>query len=254
MSRLKAALADPNRSMTGIGFLGDSITWGTGTRQSPNPDPRNGTLTDPRDNYLSQSFVNNVKRYIGEKYMPGASVKLSNWRTSPSGESIVEFTGSNGKAVRISNQGINGASTTSYLARNLIASKDDSFAILPDDKFVFVQLGTNDRIIDRRNPKGVSELASNLENIVSSVSERADVILMCANPSTAESSGKYLFDMKAVRNAVSLAAKNCGVDFIDNYALFDERDLKAYMNDGNHPNIKGHSAIAAHIISALEMA
>lgn len=212
-------------------------------------------MTDPRDNYSSQSFVNNVKRYIGEKYMPGSTATLSNWRTSSAGESIVEFASSSaGKVVRISNQGINGASTTSYLARNLIKDKADNFALLPDDKFVFIQLGTNDRIIHPANPKGVKELAANLERLVVQLSDRADVILMCANPSTVESSGKYLFDMKVVRDAASQAAKNCNVDFIDNYALFDSLDLKAHMNDGNHPNIKGHFAISNHIISAMEMA
>lgn len=254
LGRLKAALADPNRQMTGIAFVGDSITWGTGTRQGPNPDPRNGTLADPRDNFSSESFVNNVKRYIGEAYMPGASVSHSNWRTSPSGQSVVEFSrSSTRKTVRISNQGINGASTTSYMARNLVSSDKDSYALLPDDEFVFVQLGTNDRIIDRRNPKNAHELTANLERLVAQISESSEVILMCANPSTVESSGRYLFDMRTVRDAVSVAAKNTGVDFIDNYALFENLDIKYYMNDGSHPNVKGHAVIASHIISAIQM-
>ncbi|MBA6102445.1 SGNH/GDSL hydrolase family protein [Pseudomonas monteilii] len=255
LGRLKAALADPNRQMTGIAFVGDSITWGTGTGQSPNPDPRNRTLADPRDNFSSQSFVNNVKRYIGDTFMPGSSVMHSNWRTSPSGQSIVEFSkNSTGKTVRISNQGINGASTTGYMARNLVPSDQDNFALLPDDKFVFVQLGTNDRLIDKRNPKDPNELIANLERLVAQISESSDVILMCANPSTVESSGRYLFDMRTVRDAIKFVAKNSGVDFIDNYALFDGLDIKAYMKDGSHPNISGHATISSHIISAIEMA
>ncbi|MCE5993428.1 SGNH/GDSL hydrolase family protein [Pseudomonas sp. KCA11] len=255
LRRLKAALTNPNQAMTGITFIGDSITWGTGTRQGPNPDPRNGTLSDPRDNFSSESYVNNVKRFIGNKFVPSASVKLSNWPTSPSGQSVVEFLdGGTNKAVRISNQGINGASTTSYMARNLVASDEDNFALLPDDNFVFVQLGTNDRIVDRRNPKSGSELAANLERLVSQINDKADVILMCANPSTVEASGKYLFNMGVVREAVLAVAKNCRVDFIDNYALFDGLDLKAHVSDGSHPNVKGHSVIAGNIISAIELA
>ncbi|WP_350013110.1 SGNH/GDSL hydrolase family protein [Pseudomonas asiatica] len=255
LGRLKTALADPNQAMTGISFIGDSITWGTGTRQGPNPDPRNGTLSDPRDNFASESYVNNVKRFIGNKFLPNASLKLSNWRTSPSGQSIVEFLdGAKDKAVRISNQGINGASTTSYTTRNLVASGEDNFALLSGDKFVFVQLGTNDRIIDRRNPKSGSELAENLERLVSRINDNADVVLMCANPSTVESSGKYLFDMRVVRDAVLAAAKNCRIDFIDNYALFESLDLKAHLSDGSHPNVKGHSVIAGNIMTAIEMA
>ncbi|MNE11025.1 GDSL-like Lipase/Acylhydrolase [compost metagenome] len=255
LSRLKTALADHNRAMTGIAFIGDSITWGTGTRQGPNPDPRNGTLSDPRDDFASESYVNNVKRFIGNKFVPNASVTLSNWRTSPSGQSVVEFLDVvANKVVRISNQGINGASTTSYMARNLVTSGEGNFALLPDDKFVFVQLGTNDRIVDRRNPKNGSELAANLERLVSQINDKADVVLMCANPSTVESSGKYLFDMKVVRDATLAAAKNCRVDFIDNYTLFDDLDLKAHVSDGSHPNVKGHSVIARNIMSAIDMA
>ena len=255
LKRLKAALANPNQAMTGISFIGDSITWGTGTRQGPNPDPRNGTLSDPRDNFASESYVNNVKRFIGNKFVPNASVKLSNWHTSPAGQSVLEYLdGGTNKTVRISNQGINGASTTSYVARNLVTSGKDNFALLPDDKFVFVQLGTNDRIVDRRNPKNGNELAANLERLVSLINDKADVVLMCANPSTVESSGKYLFDMGVVRDAVLAVAKNCRVDFIDNYKLFDGVDLKAYVSDGSHPNINGHSVIAKNIISAIELA
>lgn len=258
LARLKAALADPGSPLVGITFIGDSITWGTGTAQGPNPNPRNGTLTDPRDNFASESYVNNVKRYIGDKYMLGSQVSLTNWRSSSSGQSIVEFSrgGSESvpqKKVRISNQGINGASTSSYMARNLLPASDGvSYAVLPDDGFVFIQLGTNDRIQSPRNPSDKKQLADNLVALVSKVKRTSDVILMCANPESIESS-KYLFGMDVVRLATIEAAKICGVDFIDNYAAFDGLDLQSLIPDGIHPSVAGHLITAQNIISAIEM-
>lgn len=260
LGRLKAALADSSRSQIGISFIGDSITWGTGTGQGPNPNPRNGTLADPRDNYATASYVNNVKRHIGDRYMAGANVHLSNWPTSPSGQAVVEFVrpgaeGTAGKRIRISNQGINGASTSSYLSRNLMASGNgNNFALLPDDQYVFVQLGTNDRIVSPRNPKNLAELSANVERLVTHIGSRAEVVLMAANPSTIDSSDKYLYSMELVRDSVLAAAEKCGVDFIDNFYAFNGLDLPAHMADGNHPNIQGHAVISRNIISALEMA
>lgn len=260
LARLKAALADPSRSQIGISFIGDSITWGTGTGQGPNPNPRHGTLADPRDNYSSASYVNNIKRHIGDRYMPGAEVQLSNWPTSPSGQAVAEFMlpgvdGAVGKRIRITNQGINGASTSSYLFRNLVTAGDGAnFALLPDDQYVFVQLGTNDRIVSPRNPKNVAELSGNIERLVTHIGDRAEVILMAANPSTIDSSEKYLYGMEVVRDSVLAAAQKCGVDFIDNYYAFQGLDLVAHMADGSHPNVKGHAVISRNIISAIEIA
>ncbi|MGY2361543.1 SGNH/GDSL hydrolase family protein [Pseudomonas azotoformans] len=260
LARLRAALADPRQSFVGITFIGDSITWGTGTLQGPNPNPRNGTLTDPRDNFVSESYVNNVKRYVGAKFMAGAQVSVSNWRSSPAGQSIVEFSsgrseGGPQKKVRISNQGINGASTSSYKARNLVSSGDGAnYAVLPDDGFVFIQLGTNDRGLSPTNPNTPKGLTDNLVAMVSEIKTKSEVILMCANPSTVEPPSVYRFGMAAVRSAILDAAKICEVDCIDNYAAFDELDLATHLVDGLHPNVAGHLVTAQNIITAIEQA
>lgn len=252
LARLKKALLDPAVPFTGIAFLGDSIVWGTGTMQGPSPAPRNGTLADPRDNLASQSYVNNLKRYFGETFMPEAKASISNWSSSPAGESIVEFS-TPAKSVRISNQGINGASTSSYLARNLITSGDGSnFALLRDDNFVFVQLGTNDRGMSPRNPQTPEALTDNLVTLVNTLKQRSEVILMCANPSTVEPKTVYRFGMDSVRAATMKAAMISGVDFIDNYAAFDGLDLGAHLADGLHPNVAGHLVTSNNVISAIE--
>lgn len=258
LAKLKAELFETKPGLTGIAFLGDSITWGTGTKQGPNPNPRNGGLADPRDNFSSESFVNNLKRYIADKYMDGGQASVSNWRSSVAGQSIIEYSkpsadGSSQKRVRISNQGINGASTSSYMARNLIpGGKGANYAILPDDRFVFVQLGTNDRILLGRNPATQKELTNNLVALVSKIKPKADVILMCANPESIQSA-KYRFGMDVVRSATFDAAKICEVDYIDNYAAFEGLDLRSLIPDGIHPSAAGHLIISQNIISAIEM-
>ena len=258
LAKLKSALSEPGPGITGIAFLGDSITWGTGTKQGPNPNPRNGGLADPRDNLSSESFVNNLKRYIGEKYMGGAQASVSNWRSSVAGQSIIEYSkstaeGLSQKKVRISNQGINGASTSSYMARNLLSGGEGAnYALLHDDRFVFVQLGTNDRILLGRNPITQKALTDNLVTLVSKIKPKSEVILMCANPESVQSS-KYRFGMDVVRAATFDAAKICEVDFIDNYAAFEGLDLKSLIPDGIHPSVAGHLITSQNIISAIEM-
>jgi len=91
LRKLRRALGDPFQQYTGIVFIGDSITWGTGATGTNNPDPRDGTLSDPRDYFATASFVNEFKRYIGQRYAPLASPILSNHPASPSGESNAEY-------------------------------------------------------------------------------------------------------------------------------------------------------------------
>lgn len=249
LARLKESLMKPG--LTGICFIGDSITWGTGTRQGPNPNPRRGTLADPRDNFASESYVNNFKRYIGQTYAAGAEPVLSNWPSSPSGQSVVEYE-AGGKKIRVSNQGINGASTFSYKAYNLVAGSPLNSAPLPDDRFVFLQLGTNDRIEYQRNPKDRAELTERIVDIVQGLSGAHEVILMCANPTTPKPNFVYLYEMDEVRAAVLAAAQQCGVDFIDNYAAFPA-DPDSLLADGLHPNVAGHRYISDNIQRALEI-
>lgn len=88
---LRRALGDPFQQYTGIVFIGDSITWGTGATGTATPTPRDGTLSDARDVFATASFVNEFKRYIGARYAPLASPILSNHSASPTGQSTAEY-------------------------------------------------------------------------------------------------------------------------------------------------------------------
>lgn len=90
LNSLKAALTDPLNQYVGIVFIGDSITWGSGngSEQAPNA-PRNGTLKDPRDYSGTNSYVNQVKRYLVDQYLQGANVTYTGWEGSPWGDSVL---------------------------------------------------------------------------------------------------------------------------------------------------------------------
>lgn len=92
LAKLKSSLSNPLEQFTGLVFIGDSITWGSGNTGEQAPaDPRDRTLSDPRDYFGTSSYVNIVKRYIGEKYFFGVDPVLSNWPASPSGQSIATY-------------------------------------------------------------------------------------------------------------------------------------------------------------------
>lgn len=91
LEKLKEALSNALSQYISIVFIGDSITWGMTLLNNGTINPRSANLSDARDNFNSDSFVNLFKRYVGEKYMDAAVPLLSNWQSSPSGESIVEF-------------------------------------------------------------------------------------------------------------------------------------------------------------------
>jgi lysophospholipase L1-like esterase len=387
LSKLKEALSNPLVQDLGIVFLGDSITWGRTLPENGVFDPRDGTLSDPRDLFISPSFVNEFKRYIGKQYANGVQPVLSNWYASPSGESIAEYTvqhilyprdgdffletvgtsmsvdevqvtssktgyqirmndgditgnsynslkfnfsgdyftlslgcveldatyydlfvdgvfqgtysthagvdgfvdgtsdnrrthtfpyirnkeieirsnrnGESGtrrlrieaiiidKKIRISNQGINGTTAPKYTSYNLSGNTTgDGEAIDVKDNFVFVQLGTNDRLISTSIPKGSNTFKVNLKTLLDKVTPISDVILMCANPATEGTS--YSFTMQGVRDVVYRTAKENNIDMIDNYAIFEDVDMSVVTADGVHPNKLGHQIIARNIINCLE--
>lgn len=387
LTKLKESLANPLEQITSIVFVGDSITWGRTLDENGVTDPRDGTLSDPRDNFNSQSFVNQVKRYIGNQYANSATPVLTNCSASYSGQSVAEYTTQNilypkggdfnlttygtstsiteattnasitgyqlrlsayssgtgkheisfkftgdeftlafaslvknnlnyelfvdgisqgifsttpngtdifagnnnqrthkfpyvrdkeikivtvqngeigtntlrieglivNKKIRISNQGINGATSKSYQTRNLIGNTyGDGEAIEPQDNYVFVQLGTNDRITRSDTPKGTNAFKINLKTVLDTIAPSANVILMCANPVIDESTSTYSFTMQGVRNTVYQLAKENNIDMIDNYAIFNDMDLNTVLSDGLHPNQLGHEIIARNIINSIE--
>lgn len=93
LRRLVADLHDPLVQMTGVTFIGDSITWGVGATDTlSTADPRDGTLSDPRDNVTSLSYVNQVKDAISTMLGNGVTATHTNWPASPAGQAISTYT------------------------------------------------------------------------------------------------------------------------------------------------------------------
>ncbi|MGG3454248.1 SGNH/GDSL hydrolase family protein [Paenibacillus rhizolycopersici] len=388
LAKLKASLGNPLEQYTGIVFIGDSITWGRALPENGAFDPRDGTLSDPRDVFGSPSFVNEFKRYIGAQYGFGSYPVLSNWPASPSGESTAEYTvqqilypkdgdftltttgtnatvaevasggsitgyqlqlsasssgtgvhtigfnftgdsftlcfgatndalnyelfvngvsqgvfsatpGTDGvvvgnnnqrvhtftyvrnklieiktvqagyvgigrfrpegiivnKKIRIINQGINGSSARVYKTNALSGNTfGDGDAVGTYDNYTFVQLGTNDRITRSDTPKGTNKFKVNLKGVIDAVTPLSNVILMCANPVSDESTSTYNFTMQQVRGVIYDLAKANNIDMIDNYAAWRGLEISSLSSDGLHPNALGHQVIARNIIGALENA
>ncbi|MET3697037.1 SGNH/GDSL hydrolase family protein [Bacillus oleivorans] len=378
LEKLNIALSSPFEQYMSIEFIGDSITWGLTATGNPEDyaSGRDGTLSDRRDHFDSQSFVNKFKRYIGSQYMDDATPLFSNWDASPSGESVVEYqqemiifpdrenfeVGTDGdalqevkrseesvsgkqlifdvsdgnglirfrytgkeftlsfdstensldyelfidgvsegvfstsvdgydnrrthsfdyvkdalieiktvkndtdgkqtlkiggfivnKTIKISNQGIIGATTRSYVANNLDGNTmGDGIAISDEDQYVFIQLGTNDRIIAEEVEKGSGEFKKNLEILVDQVNSNRNIILMCPNPAANNDPYVYSFDTKEVCNVITQVAQENDIDLIDNYSIFEGMETSKYLADGLHPNDYGHKMMYENIIESLE--
>jgi lysophospholipase L1-like esterase len=92
LRRLIADIYDPLVQNFGVVFIGDSITWGIGATGTSATDPRDGTLSDPRDYATTPSYVNQVKAAIGVMLGNGVTTTHSNWPASPSGQAITTHT------------------------------------------------------------------------------------------------------------------------------------------------------------------
>lgn len=159
------------------------------------------------------------------------------------------------KKCRITNQGINGATSRTYRVYNLPGnSMGDGNAVNADDNYVFCQLGTNDRLAVAALPKGYNEFAANLKAATDIIAPLADLILMCSNPAENENTTTYSFNMQDCRGVIYRAAKAGSFDMVDNYAALQSVNIRALANDGLHPNALGYSIMARNIINALEQA
>lgn len=85
-------LFDPLVQEMQITFIGDSITWGTGSSGQSPSGTRDKTLSDPRNNGTSPSFVNEFGRWVEGVLGAGAVTTFSNHPASPSGESVRTIT------------------------------------------------------------------------------------------------------------------------------------------------------------------
>lgn len=158
------------------------------------------------------------------------------------------------KKIRISNQGIIGQSAKNYKKNNMSQNTSgDGIAVDAYDNYVFVQLGTNDRIINTvEYPKGSNEFKNNLQVLLDELKASANVILMVANPVANEDPTIYSFNMQDVRSVIYMLASENNIDFIDNYSAFDDMDINTYTSDGLHPNKLGQQIISNNIINSLE--
>ncbi|VTP70230.1 Uncharacterised protein [Leclercia adecarboxylata] len=91
LRKLNSALLDPLVQELQITFIGDSITWGTGSTGAAASGTRDGTLSDPRNNATSPSYVNQLGRLIAGILGTNTVTTFSNHGYSPSGDSIREM-------------------------------------------------------------------------------------------------------------------------------------------------------------------
>lgn len=161
------------------------------------------------------------------------------------------------KRVRLTNQGINGATTRSYWSFNINGSSfGDGVAVGSDDSFAFVQLGTNDRGRTTTMSYSLSESRGYLTQIVDAISGLGvKPILMAANAVTGDGpNATFHSSMSEVRNMVEGIASAKSVDFVDNLQPFIRPDLPRLLADGLHPNRMGHALIARNVINAIRSA
>ena len=196
----------------------------------------------------------NNQRNHSFDYVKNKLIEIKTVRGTASGIQTLKIDGIQfNKKVRISNQGIIGTNSLVYKTRNLEGNTSgDGNAIGADDRYIFVQLGTNDRIITSGQPKGAHEFKKNLTALIDSISSGRDLILMAANPAANESPASFSFNMQDVRNTVYQVAKSKNIDFIDNYSIYGDVSTTVYTADGLHPNADGHLVMARNIINALE--
>lgn len=155
------------------------------------------------------------------------------------------------KEIVIKNQGIIGTTAKLYKERN-VDSDANGNVFENDDKYIFMQLGTNDRLIANGVIKGVSGFKHYYQNLVDAIKVNKDVILMCANPVSNENPNTYSFNMQDVKNTVRNLAQKEELDFIDNYSVFGDVSISSYTTDGIHPNDDGHEVIFRNIVNAIE--
>lgn len=162
------------------------------------------------------------------------------------------------KIIRLTNNGLNGASARSYRNANLIGTPVDGLAVLPEDNHVIIKIGTNDRVSSATYPKGSNFFKYNLGlllDAVLAISPTANIILGASSPATVEAPPTFSFTMQEVRNVVFQTAKSRGVDMFDAYATFSGVTLRpGYSTDGLHLNALGYTVEARNFINALEQA
>lgn len=157
------------------------------------------------------------------------------------------------KRVTVANDGISGSTTNSWLADVTLAQ-----SIQTSDDYVFVMLGTNDRI--KASYHGDAVFAKNMRTIVDNIktltANKARVVLMSASAVTQDEdpvTSNYFMTMRVVNNTIKNIADEKKVSFVSNYAATQQYkiDSDAFLADGLHPNDFGHRAIFDNIKNAI---
>lgn len=189
-------------------------------------------------------------------YVRNALVEIKTRRNGEAGTRILRLESITiDKVIRITNNGINGASSISYRASNLVGTPADGLAVLPDDNHVLIKIGTNDRISATSRPKGSNAFKANYGlfiDAVKAISPTANIVLCCSNPA-AEDPATYSFTMQEVRNVTYQTAKARSIDMVDGYAVFKGLTLvPGFSADGLHLNQAGYELEARNFINSLE--
>ncbi|MNO13167.1 GDSL-like Lipase/Acylhydrolase [compost metagenome] len=157
------------------------------------------------------------------------------------------------KKVRISNQGINGATTQTYTVYNLNPATAPGFSGKPavdsDDSFVTIQLGSNDRGITAAPGTPVA-FEARVRAIIGYLPVGVKAILMCANP--AVNTPGASMTMQDIRASLLKVSAELGNDFVDNYAAWGQADPLSLSADALHPNVQGFNIMACNLIRAME--
>lgn len=188
-------------------------------------------------------------------YVKDAVIEIKTSKTSLVGLQTLRIAGVLiNKRIRISNQGLIGLKAFNYAARTFPGnSNGDGVSIEPDDNYVFVQLGTNDRIISTDYAKGVNAFKSNLSNLVNLIkNNNRQIVLMVSNPAANENPSTFSFTMQDVRNAVYQLAKANEMDMVDNFSIYGNMNIADYTTDLLHLNDYGNKIMARNIINSLE--
>lgn len=206
-----------------------------------------GVVTNSNNNRRTHTFA----------YVRNASIEIRSRRPSASNTRHMRINAIEiPKKIRITNHGLSGSAARVYLNNCLSGLFDPPRAIGAEDNFVFMQLGTNDRIYIASNPNGVSGFRRNLRPLIDDLKANSQTILMCSIPAENSDPGSYTFSMGEVRDTLMKEAKKNSLDFIDNYSIFprDKTSFDLFTTDGLHPNVRGHYRIYRNIVGALEQA
>lgn len=205
---------------------------------------------------LNDNFNYDQQIEVEIPYVNNGIVTLRTNRNGLPGQRLLSVTALRvPRELRVTNNGIVGASSVTYRERNLAGNvSGDGVAIADDDEFVFVQLGTNDRGWVTGRPRGSNQYEDNFNMLLDNNSFSGKrIILMAANPSGNEDPETYSFHMQEVRNIIYRVASQRKIDMIDNYSIFNGLENSSYTSDGLHPNDIGHTMIARNIINSLEL-